>query len=233
MSNLRRHMQRIATNKINSKIDLLFEKIDSTAKTQASSTTALQEHIDEESKQIVVAVDGVKEDLRLGWLGNCLAELKDKVSQVFIATGTTFSAIQRIETILLSRSQKALIRTFTFEDALGRITQWDMVYISSWDALDAMIEICFRDLPGHEKVARKEYVFQDQRTNREIKRSTPWSGALLPDLHINMGLLFRKRSTKNKRPWCPYCHLELKQSQEGRIPWYVAMLISRILLIYL
>ncbi|OBT65164.1 hypothetical protein VE03_04799 [Pseudogymnoascus sp. 23342-1-I1] len=212
------NMQRITTDDINSKIDALEEKIDSNADAQAGSTKELQEHVDEGNNQLLVAVKGVQEELRLGWLGNCLSELKAIVSQVFITTGTTLDATQRIETILLSRPQKALIRTFIFEDALGRITQWDLVYISSWDALDAMIEICFRDLPGHEKVARKEYVFQDQRTNREIKRSTPWSAALLPDQHVNMGLLFRKRSSKSKRFWCPYCHLELKQSQEGLIP---------------
>ncbi|KFZ22701.1 hypothetical protein V502_02822 [Pseudogymnoascus sp. VKM F-4520 (FW-2644)] len=212
------NMQRITTDDINSKIDTLEEKIDSNADAQADSTKELKEHVDEGNNQLVVAVKGVQEELRLGWLGNCLSELKEMVSQVFITTGTTFTATQRIETILLSRAQKALVRTFTFEDALGRITQWDLVYISSWDSLDAMIEICFRDLPGHEKVARKEYVFQDQRTNREIKRSTPWSGALLPDQHVNMGLLFRKRLSKNKRLFCPYCHLQLKQSQEGLIP---------------
>ncbi|KFY99878.1 hypothetical protein V498_00445 [Pseudogymnoascus sp. VKM F-4517 (FW-2822)] len=212
------NMQRITTDDINSKIDALEEKIDSNADAEAGSATKLRKHVEEGNNQLVVAVKGVQEELRLGWLGNCLSELKEMVSQIFITTGTTFSATQRIETILLSRAQKALVRTFTFEDALGRITQWDLVYISSWDALDAMIEVCFRDLPGHEKVARKEYVFQDERTNREIKRSTPWSGALLPDQHVNMGLLFRKQSSKNERLWCPYCHLELKQSQEGLIP---------------
>lgn len=230
---LRRNMQRITTDDINSKIDALEEKIDSNADAEAGSATKLREHVEEGNNQLVLAVKGVQEELRLGWLGNCLSELKEMVSQIFITTGTTFSATQRIETILLSRAQKALVRTFTFEDALGRITQWDLVYISSWDALDAVIEICFRDLPGHEKVARKEYVFQDERTNREIKRSTPWSGAMLPDQHVNMGLLFRKQSSKNERLWCPYCHLELKQSQEGLIPWYVSILAFKILLIIL
>lgn len=211
-------MQRITTDEINSKIGSLEEKIDSNAETQANSITELQEHVDDGNKQLVVAVKGVQEDLKFGWFGNCLFELKEKVSQVFINTGTTFSAVQRIETILLSRSDKTLFRTFVLEDALGRKTQHDLACISSWENLDAMVEIIFRDLPGHEKVARKEYVFQDPKTNREIKRATPWSIAFLPDQNINMGLLFRKRASRRKRFYCPYCHVELKQSQEGLTP---------------
>lgn len=211
-------MQRITTDEINSKLDGLEEKLDSNGEAQAKSITELQEHVDKANKQLVVAVKGVQEDLKRGWLGNCLFELKEKVSQVFITTGTTFSAIQRVEAILLSRSEKTLFRTFILEDALGRKTQHDLMCISSWENLDAMVEILFRDLPGHEKVARKEYVFQDPNTNREIKRTTPWSIALLPDQHISMGLLFRKRASRRKRFFCPYCHVELKQSQEGLIP---------------
>lgn len=118
-----------------------------------------------------------------------------------------------------------LIRTYTLEDAIGRITRVDMVFISSWDAFDAMLEGCFREFPSHKIVARKQYVFQDQKTNREIKRSILWSGALVPGQYINMGLIFRKRSLKNKR-FCPYCRSALEQSQ-GLIPWYVVILVSQ------
>jgi hypothetical protein len=219
-------MQRVTTDDIESKLDALEDKIDSTAETQANSITELQAHIDEGNKQNVVAVKSAQDETtgRLGWLGNCLFELKGIVSEIFTQSGTTLSGIQRIEQTLSSRSDLSLIRTFTLEDPLGRITQIDLVYVSSFDALDAMLEICFRTLPGHDKVAKKDYVFQDEKTNREIKRSTPWSCALLPGQHVQMGLLFRKRSSRTQRHYCPYCHLVLAQSQEGFIPWCVPLL---------
>lgn len=134
----------------------------------------------------------IQSDLKLGWLRQLGTELKGMVSQVFTMSGMTLSAIQRIEERLPSRSEMALIRTFILEDVLGRTTQIDMVYVGSWDAFDAMLEACFRDYPGHEKVAQKDYVFQDGKTNRELQRSVPWSGAFIPGQHVNMGLIFRR-----------------------------------------
>ena len=63
----------------------------------------------------------------LGWLRQLGSELKGIVSQIFTMSGTTLSAIQRIEQRLLSHSEMALIPTFTLEDAIGRITRVDMV----------------------------------------------------------------------------------------------------------
>jgi hypothetical protein len=212
-------MQRDTHDKIDSKLDVLEDKIDSNSKIHETSITELQEHIDKGMTQNENAVKTIREDLRLGWLRQLGSELKGLVSQIFTISGTTLSAIQRIEQRLPSHSEMTLIRTFTLEDAIGRITRVDMIFVSSWDAFHAMLEGCFREFPGHKMVARKQYVFQDQKTNTEIKRSIPWSGALVPGQYINMGLVFRKRSSKNKRSGCPYCHLALEQSQDGLIPW--------------
>jgi len=110
-------------------------------------------------------------------LGN---EVKGMVFQIFTMSRTTLSAVERIEGRLPSRSEQLLIRTFVLEDVLGRITQIDMDYVNSWDAFDGMLAVCFLGLPGHKKVAKKDYVIQDQKTSKELQRSIPWSGAFLP-----------------------------------------------------
>jgi hypothetical protein len=221
-----RNLQRDTHDKIDSKLDVLEEKIDSNSKAHETSITQLREHVDKGITQSENTVKSIREDLKLGWLRQLGSELKGVVSQIFTMSGTTLSAIQRIEQRLPSHSEMTLIRTFTLEDAIGRITRVDMVFVSSWDAFDAMLEGCFREFPGHKMVARKQYVFQDQKTNREIKRSIPWSGALVPGQYINVGLIFRERSSKNKR-FCPYCHSALEKSQDGLIPWYVVILASQ------
>lgn len=209
-------MQRIATETVDARLDTLTVKIDSNTEAQSSSFKGLQEQVDHGNMQLVATVKNLHEELKVGWLGNVLSELKERVSQVFFTTGTTLSAVQRIETILLSRADKTLFRTFILEDALGLKTQHDLMCINSWDSFDAMIEIIFRDRPCHGIVAKKQYVLEDQETSREIKRSTPWSTALLPDQHIIMGLLFRKRASPRKRIYCPYCHLAQMLSDEGQ-----------------
>ena len=111
----------------------------------------------------------IREDLKLGWLRQLGSELKGVVSQIFTMSGTTLSAIQRIEQRLPSYSEMTLIRTFTLEDAIGRIAPVDMVFVSSWDAFDAMLEGCFREFPGHKMVARKQYVFKIRKQTRKSK----------------------------------------------------------------
>jgi hypothetical protein len=162
-------MQRDTHDKIDSKLDTLEEKIDSNSEVQETSITELQEHVDKGIIQNENAVKTIREDLKLGWLRQFGSELEGVVSQIFTMSGTTLSAIQRIEQRLPSHLEMTLIRTFTLEDAIGRITRADMVFVSSWDAFDAMLEGCFREFPGHKMVARKQYVFQDQKTNRESK----------------------------------------------------------------
>jgi hypothetical protein len=214
-----RSIQRDSHDKLHSKLDALEEKIESNSKTQEDSSRELQEHVDEGSSQNKDSVKSIKEVLGLGWLRQLGSEIKGIVSQVFTITGTTLSAVQRIEERLPSHSEKFLIRTFTLEDAIGRVTCIDMIFVSSWEALDAMLEGCFRAYPGHKKVANKEYAFQDQKTNMEIKRSIPWSGALIPGQYVTMGLIFRKRQLKSKRFCCPRYHLALEESQDGLISW--------------
>ena len=166
----------------------------------------------------------IQNDVNSGWLRDLRAELKGLVSQVFTMNGTTLSAVQRIEERLPSKSEMALIRTFVLEDAIGRVTRIDMMFVSSWDAFDAMLEGCFRAYPGHKKVAKKEYVFHDQKTNREIVRSTPWSGSIVPGQQVNMGLIFRRRQRKELDYLCPGCKVPLEESENTIMSWYVVRL---------
>lgn len=148
-------------------------------------------------------------DLKLGWLLQLGIELKGMVCQIFEMNGTTLGAVQRIEERLQGWCDAALTHNFTFEDALGRVTQIDMVYVSSWDAFEGMLEACFRDYPGHDKVAKKDYVFQDQKTSKELQRSIPWSRAILPGQHVNMSLIFWADRVTSSPVVCPRCSVLL------------------------
>jgi hypothetical protein len=93
-----------------------------------------------------------------------------------------------------------------------------MDYVNSWDAFDEMLAVCFLGLPGHKKVAKRDYVIQDQKTSKELLRSIPWSGAFLPGQRIIMGLIFRKRLQKAQSVFCPGCHILLKE-RHGQVSW--------------
>jgi Ubiquitin-like domain len=209
-------MQRNNQEKLESKLENLDEKLDKRATAQEISMTQLQRVVESAICQSETALTKIQSNLKLDWLRELGTELKGMVSQIFTINGTTLSAVRRIEEQLQSRSNAALARTFTFEDALGRVTQVDMVYVSSWDAFDGMLEACFRGCPGHSKVAEKDYVFQDRETNRELQRSMPWSAAMFPGRSILMAVTFRRNRQRSSLVYYVNCKARLEETRWRR-----------------
>jgi hypothetical protein len=215
---LNRSMQRNSQESLEAKLKTLDDKLEQSCKIQEGLIAKLQDTVENGISHTVSAWTTIQSDLKLGWLQQLGTELKGMVFQIFTNSGTTLSAVQRIEERLPSRSEQLLIRTFILEDVLGRITQIDMDYVNTWDAFDAMLAVCFLGLPGHKKVAKRDYVIQDQKTSKELLRSIPWSGAFLPGQRIIMGLIFRKRLQKAQSVFCPGCHILLKE-RHGQVSW--------------
>jgi hypothetical protein len=214
-----RSIQRNHQDKLKSKLETLGEKLDQTTKIQETLITRVQDVVESGMSRGQNALMTIQSDLKFGWLRKLGTELKCMVFQIFEISGTTLNAVQRIEQRLPSKSEMSLIRTFTLEDALGRTTPVDMLFVSSWDALDGMLEACFRNYPGHGKVAKKDYVFQDQKTNREVKRSIPWSGAFTPGQHVSMALIFWQHPQDSAHVSCPGCNAVLKAERTTIISW--------------
>lgn len=122
---INRIIQRKSQDKLESKLQALDEKLGQTSKTQETSITRLQDAVESGMTRSHNTLTTIQSDLKLGWLRQLGTELKDMVSQIFEESGTTLGAIQRIEQRLPDRSEMALIRTFTLEDALGRLTPVD------------------------------------------------------------------------------------------------------------
>ena len=213
-----RSMQRNSQESLEAKLETLDDKLEQSCKIQEGLIAKVQDTVENGISHAVSAWTTIQSDLKLGWLQQLGTELKGMVFQIFTNSGTTLSAVQRIEERLPSRSEQFLIRTFILEDVLGRITQIDMDYVNSWDAFDAMLAVCFLGLPGHKKVAKRDCVIQDQKTSKELLRSIPWSGSFLPGQRIIMGLIFRKRLQKAQSAFCPGCHILLKE-RHGQISW--------------
>src|SRR5436190_21624377 len=99
----------------------------------------------------------------------------------------TYRSIINIQSMLSSHSERTLIQEpFILEDAIGRVAPVHLQFISSWEAFDSVLDLRFRDLPGHRKVKRKEFVLQERATSREIDRSYPWQASFLPGQRIDI-----------------------------------------------
>ena len=86
--------------------------------------------------------------------------------------------------LFLVNKEFYIFKTFTLEYAIGRATQVDMIFIRSYKTFNAILEGGFKTFPGHRQVGKTEYYVQDQKTNREIQRSIPWSETMVSGQHI-------------------------------------------------
>lgn len=129
-------------------------------------------------------------------------------------SSSIFGIYQRVVSLEMSvgnlKAQSLLVESSCIlVDALGRVTPFPLQFISSWDAFDAVLEVRFRDLPGHSKVCSKEFILLDSVTNRDIERSRPWDGAMFPNQRINMDMIFRSKrsidSDEVSMSACPRC----------------------------
>lgn len=156
--------------------------------------------------------------LRLQWFCQLGLELKDFMRRIFALNVATYQAVISIQRGLPSHLERTLIQEpFILDDAIGRIAPVHMQFITSWEAFDSVLELRFRNFPGHKKVQDKEYIFQEHATGREIDRSYAWDASFLPGQRIEMSMIFK--STRSVVSTCPRCQLATERPQNSDIQW--------------
>lgn len=130
-----------------------------------------------------------------------------------------------------------------FEDALGRVTPIRVEFLENWEvsfrpatsklfdpdtmmitskAFDAVLEVRFRQCPGHRKIQHKEYALRVKSTNRDIDRSTAFNCTFLPGRHLDMSMIFDDGSGSLSS--CPGCKTVTAKTDEElnlQVQWYV------------
>lgn len=167
----------------------------------------------------------------IGMLTKLMASIKSTVNQALRSSQTglnislaTYHVVSNIQESLASPLERySLIQEpFILDDALGRIAPVHLQFITSWGALDKVLQLRFKGMQGSGKVKRKEFALQERATGREISRRLPWETAFRPGQTVEMSLIFREsvkatgmlegRSTTNP---CPSCGT-LPNSEEKR-----------------
>lgn len=182
-----------------------------------SQTTAL-------SRQIV---DG------LAKIGDLCTQAKTAMSKILFINIATYKMVLALKTSLPGYLERSLFsEPFVLEDAIGRISPVHLQFISSWEALDAVLDNRFRGLQGHDKVRSGHWTLQDRATGREISRRRTWEGAFLPGQRVNMSLLFQRettvesfdspaQATTSYQAACPRCQADVTDSRDAETIWYV------------
>lgn len=94
-----------------------------------------------------------------------------------------------------------------------------MTSIEPSQAFDAVLEVRFRQCPGHRKIQDKEYALCAKATNKDIEKSTVFNCCFLPGRRVVMSMIFDGGYWPNSI--CPGCGSWTASSVDGEIQWYV------------
>jgi hypothetical protein len=166
---------------------------------------------------------------RLTQIGNICAQVKTTVSKMLWINVATYRMVLELKASLPGYAERSLFsEPFVLEDAIGRICPVHLQCISSWEALDAVLEARFRGVQGHDKVQRGQWILQDHATGRGISCGKSWEGAFLPGQRVDMSILFHSESnvdspaqapTSNQAA-CPNCQADVSESRGVETQWY-------------
>jgi hypothetical protein len=105
-------------------------------------------------------------------------------------------------------------------DALGRVAPVHLELINSWEVLDSVLSARFRNIPGEQKVSRKEYALQDRNSSRDIERTARFEACFFPGRKVDMSMVF-SRGNNTSSTSCPGCKMDSGQDSGIASVWYV------------
>ena len=135
---------------------------------------------------VSVAVANVSQVLR-----RSSRNLKDAMQKLLSEGASTYKTFLNSSRRPPRYSEKSLVSGsyFLLEDGIGRVIPFNMEFVNSWDIFDAVLELIFRGVPGHNMIMNNEYVIEASRDGSEVSRSCPWDVAFLPGQRFTMTML--------------------------------------------
>jgi hypothetical protein len=163
----------------------------------------------------------VTDVLRLDWLRQLGSELKGLLHRSIAINIATYQAVIGNQSPLPSQLERGLLEEpMILEDAIGRKAPVHLQFVTSWEALESILEVRFRHIQGHKKIIQKQYGLQDGATKREVERSRAWQSAFLPGQRVEMSMVFHSEepaSSDFNNATCPGCQTTTKGSTDSDI----------------
>lgn len=88
----------------------------------------------------------------------------------------------------------------------------------TFKAFESILEVRFRQLPGHRKIKRKEYALRSNVINKDVDTSTSiaFNRCFLPGQRYDMSMIFNAAHAQNS---CPACLLDTEEASDARVKW--------------
>ena len=90
----------------------------------------------------------------------------------------------------------------------------------TYKAFEAVLEVRFRQLPGHRKIKQKEYALRNNALKRDVEKSLAFTRCFLPGKRIDMSMIFD--GSIGGRSSCPGCKLVTSKTEEehdSQVQW--------------
>ena len=87
-------------------------------------------------------------------------------------------------------------------------------------AFEAVLEVRFRQLPGHRKIKQREYALRNNALERDVEKSLAFTRCFLPGKRIDMSMIFD--GSIGGRSSCPGCQLVTSKTEEelgSQVQW--------------
>ncbi|KAM0800303.1 hypothetical protein BDR22DRAFT_258396 [Usnea florida] len=187
--------------------------------TQAHELAEIKRHLAENNALIKTAASETKESslgLRsameyLKSVGTDILSLMQKICKVNFLT---YKAVISLQTSIPNQLERCWTQQpAILEDALGRVTPLHLEFLDSWEAFEAVLEVRFRQLPGHRKIKQREYALRNNALERDVEKSLAFTLCFLPGKRIDMSMIFD--GSIGGRSSCPGCQLVTSKTEEG------------------
>ncbi|KAF2432928.1 hypothetical protein EJ08DRAFT_584590 [Tothia fuscella] len=199
-------------------------KIEQASDKQSQTLIEVQSKL-EENRQLIItnAVTGESILERVKWIRNLGADLKSLVQSVILGNSTIYKEVMALHQAFRSRVDYSLSEEFfILEDPIGRIAPIHLRFITSWEALDAVMKVRFEGHPeGMDKIRRKQYLIHQDATGFKVDTRRKLEQAILPGQKVTMSVTFHEmeRPQHQNLAHCPNCSKVTEASNDVSIVW--------------
>jgi hypothetical protein len=146
-------------------------------------------------------------------------ELKAFMKGIWILSFRSYKLLLDLQTRVPREFEPCWIQEpLILTDALGRVAPVHLELINTWDVLDSVLSARFRNIPGEQKISRKEYALQDHGSSRDIERTALFETSFFPGRKVDMSMVFSRSDAKLTS--CPGCGMESDQDGGTASIWY-------------
>ncbi|KAH7086801.1 hypothetical protein FB567DRAFT_51569 [Paraphoma chrysanthemicola] len=228
------HTVKAQSDKLESRIGALQQQNQRSFDNQDDMLKTIRTRLDEVDQRLSAGNNLILKlaaQARKTWLLQLGNELKALMFRTMAMNLVIYASVDKIQNSImdLSRNLTTLSpitpitheQMFYLRDPLGRVSAITLSFITSYDALTAVLQVRFQGMPGQKKILRKEFALQNRATGRDVDVTQRWESIFLPGLWYDMDMIFQITNTESaddaNQDACPRCNEKSNQPQGLKI----------------